>query len=236
MQTYKKFVTFSFDDGVTQDKLLIALLDKYGLKATFNVNSSLFGLKGGWDDCGTWINHTKVRPSEVRDLYKNHEIAVHTLTHPTLPQQDDEAVVYQVEEDRRRLSDMAGYSVVGMAYPNGGVNNDDRVAELIKNNTGVRYARTISSSFNFDLPKNLHRLNPSVYTMETDKLFELAEEFLANDTDKPQLFYIWGHAYEFDMPNKIGWDGMEKFCQIISGKSDIFYGTNTEVLTELGLL
>lgn len=236
MQKYKKFVTFSFDDGVTQDKRLIALLDKYGLRATFNINSSLLGLKGGWDEYGTWINHTKVRPSEVRDLYKNHEIAVHTLTHPTLPKEDDETVVYQVEQDRLRLSDMAGYPVVGMAYPSGGINNDDRVAALIKNKTGVRYARTITSSFGFDLPKNLHRLNPSVYTMETEKMFALAEEFLASDSDEPQLFYIWGHAYEFDMPKQIGWEGMEKFCQLISGKSDVFYGTNTEVLTALGLL
>ena len=34
-----KAVTFSYDDGVSQDVRLIALLDKYGLKATFNLNS-----------------------------------------------------------------------------------------------------------------------------------------------------------------------------------------------------
>ena len=30
-----KAVTFSFDDGVTQDKRLVEILNKYGLKATF---------------------------------------------------------------------------------------------------------------------------------------------------------------------------------------------------------
>ena len=35
-----KAVTFSFDDGVEQDKLLIPILDKYNLKATFNLNSA----------------------------------------------------------------------------------------------------------------------------------------------------------------------------------------------------
>ena len=30
-----KYVTFSFDDGVTQDKRLVELLDKYGLKDRF---------------------------------------------------------------------------------------------------------------------------------------------------------------------------------------------------------
>ena len=42
-----KAVTFSFDDGVTQDKRLVEILNKYNLKATFNLNSALLGLKGG---------------------------------------------------------------------------------------------------------------------------------------------------------------------------------------------
>ncbi|HNX14524.1 MAG TPA: polysaccharide deacetylase, partial [Oscillospiraceae bacterium] len=32
----KKAVTFSYDDGVTQDIRLIELFNKYGMKATFN--------------------------------------------------------------------------------------------------------------------------------------------------------------------------------------------------------
>ncbi len=46
------------------------------------------------------------------------------------------------------------------------------------------------------------------------------------DTDR--IFYIWGHAYEFDIYNN--WDAMEEFLKYISGRDDIFYGTNTEVL------
>ena len=231
-----KAVTFSFDDGVTQDKRLIEIFNKYGLKSTFNLNSSLFGLKGGWDYNGKWLNHTKVSPLEVRSIYAGHEVAVHTLTHPNLTGELDETIVYQVEEDRKQLSKIVGYDVYGMAYPCGGVNNDDRVASIIKKQTGVKYARTITSTFSFDLPKNLHRLNPSVYICEPDKMFELAEKFIALETDKPQLFYIWGHAYEFDVMDDITWERFENFCKLISGKSNIFYGTNKEVLTRLMLL
>ena len=39
----KKAVTFSFDDGDTQDQRLIEIFDKYGLKCTFNLNSELLG-------------------------------------------------------------------------------------------------------------------------------------------------------------------------------------------------
>ena len=231
-----KYVTFSFDDGVTQDKRLIELLNKYGLKATFNLNSSLLGLKGGWEFNGKYLNHTKVSPLEVKEIYAGHEVAVHTLTHPNLTGEDDATVAYQVEEDRKQLSRLVGYEVVGMAYPCGGVNNDDRVAGVIKKQTGVQYSRTITSTFSFDLPKNLHRLDPTVYICEPDKMFELAEKFIALKADKPQLFYIWGHSYEFDMMDEMSWERFERFCTLISRKEDIFYGTNKEVLGQLKLI
>ena len=231
-----KYVTFSFDDGVTQDKRLAELLDKYGLKATFNLNSSLLGLKGGWEFGGKWVNHIKVYPSELKEVYAGHEVAVHTLTHPNLTGEADETVAYQVEEDRKKLSQLVGYDVCGMAYPCGDVNNDDRVAGIIKSQTGVKYARTITSTYSFDLPKNLHRLDPTVYICEPEKMFDLAAKFIDLKTDDDQIFYIWGHSYEFDMMDFIKWERFEEFCKLISGKKDIVYGTNKEVLKLVGLL
>ena len=38
-QGKNKAITFSYDDGVTQDRRLIEILNRYGLKATFNINS-----------------------------------------------------------------------------------------------------------------------------------------------------------------------------------------------------
>lgn len=81
-QGKNKAITFSYDDGVTQDRRLIELFGRYGLKATFNLNSGLFGLQGEVPCCGTTAQHNKVQPEEVRSLYTGHEIAVHTLTHP----------------------------------------------------------------------------------------------------------------------------------------------------------
>ena len=36
-------VTLSYDDGFTFDRQLVDLLNRYGLKGTFNLNSGLFG-------------------------------------------------------------------------------------------------------------------------------------------------------------------------------------------------
>ena len=151
----QKAITFSYDDGVTQDIRLVELLNKYGLKGTFNLNSQLLSKRGILvRKDGRRICHYKLHPEDVAYVYEGHEIAAHTLTHPNLTQCDDGEVIRQVEEDRLRLSELAGYEVVGMAYPCGGVNNDDRVAELIKTHTGIRYSRTITDNARFDPQEN----------------------------------------------------------------------------------
>ena len=223
----KKAVTFSFDDGVTQDIRAIEILDKYGLKGTFNLNSAKFGVKNPYEWKGKTVERTVIEPWQVKDLYKNHEVAVHTLSHPNLTTLADSCVTWQVEEDRKVLEKLSGQTIRCMAYPCGGVNNDDRVAKVIKETTLIRKARTITSSYSFDLQENLLRFNPTTHTGD-EKLFELAEKFLALDTDEPKLFYIWGHTFEFDDEDG-KWERFEEFCRMISGKADIFYGTNGEV-------
>ena len=132
------------------------------------------------------------------------------------------------EEDRKQLSNYCGYEVVGMVYPCGGENNNTRVAKIIQERTGIKYARTITSTKNYELQDNYYRFNPSVYYIEND--FEaIVDNFLAFKTDKPQLLYIWGHSFELDA-EYISWDTFERICKKLSNKTDIFYGTNKEVL------
>ena len=226
-----KAITFSYDDGVTQDIHLIELLNKYNLKCTFNLNSELLGREGILPLPTGKIAHYKIRPEDVPSVYDGHEVAVHTLTHPHLPLQPDEEVVRQVEQDRLNLSELVGYEVIGMAYPGGGVNNDDRVAEVIRTQTGVRFARTITSTHSFAPQTYLHRFNPTVHDMEWETMMDLGRKFIELTPETPQIFYIWGHSYEMDMASD-WWVRMEEFFKLIAGRSDIFYGTNKEVLLE----
>lgn len=224
-----KAVTFSYDDAVTQDIRFIELLDKYSLKATFNLNSGLLGLPGELIRQGVKIDHNKIKPEDIKEVYKNHEVAAHTLTHPTLPTvEDDNEVIRQVEQDRINLKELVGYNVQGFAYPGGGKNFNSRISALIKENTDIKYARTTESTSNFEIPENYYELTPTVYHMDFDEMWRLGREFVEMEPEKPQLFYIWGHTYEFDIHNT--WDKMEEFLKFISGREDIFYGTNSEVL------
>lgn len=224
-----KAITFSYDDAVTQDIEFVELLNKYNLKGTFNINSELLGRNDMLIRENKRVAHYKLHKSDVKGVYDGHEVAVHTLTHPHLPPLEDAEVIRQVEQDRLNLSDIVGYEVIGMAYPGGGVNNDDRVAEIIKNNTGVKYSRTTTCTGNFDLQNNLYRFNPTAYHLHFDKLMELGEKFVNMTPDKPQVFYVWGHSYEFDFYSDYRVK-FEEFLKLISNKDDIFYGTNKEVL------
>ena len=129
------------------------------------------------------------------------------------------------------LEKICGYDIVGMAYPCGGENNDDRVAAVIREKTKVQYARTIKANHSFEVQDNLYRFDPTTRHEDWDTMFELADKFLAlpEMPDRPQIFYVWGHSYEFDADPSY-WDRIEEFCKTISGKDDIFYGTNTEIL------
>ena len=225
-----KAVTFSYDDAVTQDQRLIAMLDKYGLKCTFNLNSGLLGTHNSLIRGAVTVAHCKPRACEVEKIYRGHEVAAHTLTHPALTKQTDEEVIRQVEQDRIALSEIVGYEVVGMAYPGGGGTlYDDRVVELIRQHTGIRYARIVTSTWNTELQTDLLRFRPTAHHTEGwAKLYRLASDFVLSEPETPQLLYIWGHAYEFDIDNS--WDDFELLCRILAGKDDIFYGTNRQVI------
>lgn len=71
IQGRNKFLTFSYDDGVTQDKRLVKIFNKYHLKATFNINSSLLGKPGYLRREDMWVGHNKVEPREVEELYRD---------------------------------------------------------------------------------------------------------------------------------------------------------------------
>lgn len=224
-----KAVTFSYDDGVTQDIRLIELLNKYDLKCTFNINSQLLGTGKVVLRRGKRISHYKLQPIDVNKVYEGHEVAVHTLSHPNLVNCYEEEIIRQVEKDRLALSELAGYEVVGMAYPSGKINCDDRVADVIRKNTGVRYSRTISDTHSFDLQEDLLQYRPTVYHLDFEKMMELGQAFIELQPEKPQVFYIWGHSYEMDYGEDY-WLRLEEFFKLISHREDIFYGTNKEIL------
>ena len=181
--------------------------------------------------CHTTYSDGQMTPEEVKELYKNHEVAVHTLTHPNLTEQTEEEIIRQVEEDRLYLSNLVGYDVVGFAYPNSAPNYDKRVLDLIKNKTGIKYARTVNFTWDFSKNINLFEFHPTVYQAQIDRAIALAKEFTQKSFDSPTVFSIMGHSYEADL-DLLTWEKFDELCAILSNHDDIFYGTNKDILLD----
>jgi peptidoglycan/xylan/chitin deacetylase (PgdA/CDA1 family) len=229
-----KAITFSFDDAVEQDKRLIEIFDRYGLKCTFNINSGMMGIDTCHDamlfgEMRTFRNH-RIPRDEIKEVYKNHEVAAHSVDHPILPLLEDDAeVIRQMRDDARALEEITGQRINGFAYPGGYYEYyNERVKKLISTNTDLYYGRTAKSSYSFELPTDLMAFHPTVSHREIEVRDKLLEDFLTREASEPQIFYIWGHSYELDVNEKI-WNQFERFCEKIAGRDDIFYGTNDQV-------
>ena len=217
---YRKAFVLSYDDGVWQDVRLVEMLNQYGLKCTFNLNSGLMDPPFVWESDGVRVE--RMPPDKLPGLYQGHEIASHTLHHCDLTQLSDGELFEQVIDDKHALEKMFGQKVTGFAYPYG---NTNKKVKFLLNQCGVSYARGVRSTHSFDMPEDLLDISPTCRHKE-DGIFDLAREFIALQPDSPKLFLLWGHSYEFDMQR--GWERFERFCDLIAGHDDIFYATTAQ--------
>ena len=223
-EKYRKAFVLSYDDGVYQDIRLVEMLNQYGLKCTFNLNTGMMEPPYVWEADGVRIERM---PAEMLpELYRGHEVATHTLHHCDLTQLSDGEVFDEVRDDRHALEKIFGNNVTGFAYPYG---NTNKKVKFLLQQCGVRYARGVRSTHTFDMPEDVLEISPTCRHKE-DEIFDLAKEFIALQPDSPKLFLLWGHSYEFDMQR--GWERFERFCDLIAGHDDIFYATTAQALSD----
>ena len=220
---YRKAVTFSFDDGNMDDVWLTELFNKYGLKSTFNLNSSLLSDNETWCFNGVKQVH-HINYTVYPHLYDGHEVAAHTVRHSHLEDLEYETVINEIELDRIYLKALYGYDICGMALPFGTYN--DKVLKALKE-TGVLYCRTVVANNDFRIPDRLPLIDTTCHFM-ADNLDQLADRFLNDDSKEDLLFYIWGHSYELLTEQDKA--KFEAFCKKISNRDDIYYCTNKEAI------
>lgn len=227
-----KAVTFSYDDGCRQDLRLVKILDAYGLKGTFNINSRRIGEDNtGWHFC----------EEEIREhiLKGGHEIAVHGAQHsaPGLLRPIDG--IQEVLNCRLELENTFGRIIRGMAYPDSGIRvflNQASYENIRKYlvDLDIVYSRTLGKDNNrFELPADWYQWMPTAHHDNPD-ILEWTREFTEMDVDSfyvaarsPRLFYVWGHSFEFDRNDN--WQRLTDICESLAGREDIWYATNMEI-------
>jgi peptidoglycan/xylan/chitin deacetylase (PgdA/CDA1 family) len=229
-QGKNKALILSYDDGRSEDRQLVQLMNKYGLKGTFHLNSNKLGTAG-------YLTST-----EVKELFTGHEVSVHSANHPPLTRLSKLDMVYEVVEDRKALEQLVGYPVRGMAYPFG--NHNDMVVDALKG-LGIEYARTVDDTYAFNIPENYLKWHPTVHQFakafwepknpENDKkemtrFYKLINDFIS--TKELALFDLWGHSWEMSN-DKVKWDETEKTFQLLANHSDILYTTQIDLVDYL---
>ena len=231
----QKALTLSYDDGVQQDIRMMEILDKHGIKCTFNING--YSFEEEERSYAEGQIHRRMARREAIEVYSKamengHEIATHGYSHPFLDKLPPEMVAYEIVEDRKCLEEMFGTIIKGHAYPFGTTSN--QVVETLRN-CGILYARTTVSTKRFDVPTDWLRMPATCHHNASD-LMQLVDQFLNEPVRylHPKLFYLWGHTYEFDTNNN--WEVIEQICQKLANNDEIWYATNIEIADYMQVL
>ena len=219
-----KALTLSYDDGVEQDIRLMDIMDKNGLKGTFNLNSGLFAPEGTTYPEGAFHRRLTARQATETYAASGHEVAVHGLTHPFLERLPENLAMWELLKDRENLENQFHTIIRGMAYPFG--TYSDATVDCLKK-AGLAYGRTVISSHSFDLPGDWLRLEATCHHNDPE-LMGLAKKFVEETPLWGSwMFYLWGHSYEFEV--NANWNVIEEFAAFTGGHDDIWYASNIQI-------
>lgn len=226
-----KCVTLSYDDARKSDIRFSDMLEKYGLKCTFNVTGEKF--RSPKDN---------LTSDEIREyiINRGHEVALHNYNHRASGYLRPIEGIREALDNRTELEQEFDMIIRGMAYPDSGIHvfsNPDYTYEKVKNylsELDVAYARNTATDNGFELPNDWHNWKPTAHH-DRENVFELIDQFLKIDLSenmyiasrRSRLFYLWGHSFEFD--NKNNWDHGEEVMKKLSGHDNIWYATNIEI-------
>lgn len=226
-----KAFTLSYDDGYIYDLKLADIIERYGMKCTFNIISETIT-----KDCGDEY----MTAEQVKSLIsRGHEIAVHGVTHTANGLQNVTIGLSECYEARKAVEDTLGIISRGFAYPCSGINDFtvgttyERIRGYLRD-LGYSYARSDEKSFDsFRIPDDWYDWKPTVHH-DSRHVHEYADRFLAKHPDGddgkgglPRVFHIYGHTNEFERKNN--WDHLEALCDKLGNKDDIWYATNLEI-------
>ncbi len=77
----------------------------------------------------------------------------------------------------------------------------------------IDYSRTIVENEDFTLPNDFLQWH-STCRHANPRLMEITKRFLEKEDGELDLFYIWGHSYEFEVNNN--WEVIEEFAEMVS--------------------
>lgn len=221
----RKAFNITYDDGVVQDERFVELLNCYGLKGTFNLNSGLLRSGFTWiHECGMEIR--RLPEEELVRIYQGHEIASHTLTHPYMHDLGEGEILGQMVEDKNNLEEIFGREVAGFAVPF--TYYSDLIASCARR-AGFEYARISEEGATFVPPQDRYWWRAGVFHW-SQWMTKFVNEFLCSQ-EELAVCQIAGHSYDLDVMNM--WETMENICRKVSACGEVWPATHIELVRYL---
>ena len=215
----------SYDDGVLQDVEFVRLLNKYGIKGTFNLNSGLMQQEFAWmHECGMVVKRLSVDGAKA--VYDGHEIASHTLTHPNMHGMNAEQILREMSQDKDNLENIFGVKISGFAVPFSYYS--ELIAECAKI-VGFEYGRTSDMSGGYSPSEDVYFWKPGRFHLSSE-LESYVDVFLETD-EELAVCQIVGHSYDFDAERN--WDRIEALLKSVAEKEDVWFATHLEIVRYL---
>lgn len=200
----RKIFLISFDDGTVWDRRFVALLNKYGMKATFHLNSGLEDFVWYYED------RFPVRRqilSKTIGQYRGHEIASHSLHHHWLNTLTPPQLRREVGDDCEALKTIFGLEDIGFGVPFTACT--EREIGILRKL--VRYIRLSEFADSFAPPADPWHIPIHALYNQPDVRQRIAR--FAESTLPVSLFVMAGHSYELEVLDQ--WEYMEELLQYI---------------------
>lgn len=201
----RKIFLLSFDDGTIWDGRLVKLLDQYGIKGTFNLNSGLEDFVWYYEDRFP-VRRQKL--AEVTEVYRGHEVASHSLHHHRLDSLTPPQLRREVEEDANAIKQLFELEEIGFGVPFTACG--EREIKILRRL--VRYVRLSEFSDSFALPKDEYHI-PIHSLYNAPDIWEKLHRFAESDLPV-SLFVMAGHSYELEAQEH--WEYMEQLLKYIA--------------------
>lgn len=212
-QGKKKAFNVTYDDGILQDVRFVELLNKYNLKGTFNLNSYLMETEFEWQhESGATVK--RLSKEAAKKLYKGHEIASHTCSHPYMESLSKDAIMWELKKDKENLSELFDCEICGFALPFSYYN--DTIKECVKE-CGFVYGRISEESYSYSLPEDNYAWKAGIFHL-SEHLLEFVEGFMESE-EELALCQIVGHSYDLEFEEKVvkedfeNWLFLKNICE-----------------------
>ena len=212
-----KYFVFSIDDGTVFDEKVVEVFNRNNIRACFNLNSGLQDFVWYKDDKPV----NRLNLWEKREIYANHEVCSHSLTHPHLTMCDDWYIEKEVKEDFENLANIFGRKIEVFAFPFH--DWDERCVEAVKRAGNPKVIRLSLFDNSFRMPKDRYHI--PITTANIREALELFDKFVKDPN--AELFVFVSHGYDFEFNNT--YDELDKLCKKVLSNKEVKIVTTSQL-------